>query len=157
MEQPGRDLRLSSLRKVSVALGLPGPGLRTVVEHFLAQPPDSVLVTSLRILCGGPDSWKVHLFNFVDAFRAGRDPELIASPPFERLHERLRCLMASTVEELCAECRAPAPGWCGGIGALPRPWFVAERESLKAFALVESPAAFRKRNIFVLENFLARA
>jgi hypothetical protein len=29
-------------------------------------------------------------------------------------------------------------------------------ESLKATALVESPAPFRKRNIFVLGNFLSR-
>ena len=157
MEQPGRDLRLSSLRKVAVALGLPGSGLRVIVEYFLGQPVDSVAVTSLRMLCDGPGSWKVHLFNFVDAFRASYDPELIASPPFEGTDRRLRSLTASTVEALCAECRGPVPGWCAAIGALPAPWFVAGRESLKASALVESPAAFRKRNIFVLNNFLARA
>jgi hypothetical protein len=34
---------------------------------------------------------------------------------------------------------------------------VAGRESLKAMALVESPVWFRRRNIFVLGNFLDRA
>ena len=66
-------------------------------------------------------------------------------------------LLASTVEMLCAERRMPVPWWCGGAGILPAPWFVSGVENLKALALVESPAHFRKRNIFVLANFLARA
>jgi len=156
MERPGRDVRLSSLYKVAAALGLPTRGVELVIDHFLQQPVDSVAVASLRMLCDGPDSWKTHLFNFVDAFRADRDPGLIASAPFEGADERVRCLIASTVEALCVECGIAAPGWCAGIGGLPDPWFVAGRESLKASALVESPAVFRKRNIFVLANFLSR-
>ena len=46
---------------------------------------------------------------------------------------------------------------CAGVGALATPWFVAGVENLKALALVESPTHFRKRNIFVLGNFLSRA
>jgi hypothetical protein len=40
---------------------------------------------------------------------------------------------------------------------LPRPWFVAGVENLKATALVESPLPFRRNNVFVLGNFLSRA
>jgi hypothetical protein len=40
---------------------------------------------------------------------------------------------------------------------LPAPWFVAGVENLKASALVESPVQFRRNNVFVLGNFLARA
>jgi hypothetical protein len=43
------------------------------------------------------------------------------------------------------------------VEALDSPWFVAGIENLKASALVESPVRFRKRNIFVLANFLERA
>ena len=157
MEARGRDLRLSSLRKLAEALGLPGRGVELAVEYFLRLPADSIAAASARVLCDGPDSWKVHLFNFVDAFRASRDPALIRSAPLERSEARIRSLMASTVEALCAECGLVAPEWCSGVGALSTPWFVAGRESLKAFALVESPAAFRKRKSFVLANFLSRA
>jgi len=50
-----------------------------------------------------------------------------------------------------------APDWAQKDHCLPEPWFVAEMESLKASALVESPAYYKKNNIFVLENFLKRA
>ncbi len=63
----------------------------------------------------------------------------------------------STVETVCAEVSLPSPGWCCGVEALDSPWFVAGIENLKASALIESPVRFRKRNIFVLANFLDRA
>lgn len=157
MEQPGHNARLSSLRKVASALGLPGGGLDILLAHFLAQPRDSILALSLQITVDGFDSWPTHLFNFVDAFRASRDTSLIASAPFEGTDERIRCLATSTVETLCRETAVACPGWCAGIAALDRPWFVSGVESLKAVALAESPAVFRKRNIFVLDNFLDRA
>lgn len=82
---------------------------------------------------------------------------LIDAPPFEATDEKIRCLMASTVEVLCREADMTAPPWCRAVGCLVNPWFVAGVESLKAMALVESPGHFRKRNIFVLDNFLERA
>ena len=48
------------------------------------------------------------------------------------------------------------PPWTGGVGPLERPWFVSGYENLKASALVESPARFRSRNVFVLAGFLDR-
>ena len=39
---------------------------------------------------------------------------------------------------------------------LDKPWFVSGFENLKSTALIESPLNFRKRNIFVLGNFLTR-
>jgi len=127
------------------------------VNEFLMLHPDSVEAAALRILEDGFDTWRIHLFNFVDAFRAPGDPALTRSAPPDSLDPRLRCMTASIVESLCHERAIPAPSWCLGIGPLPDPWFAAGVENLKAMALVESPAEFRARNIFVLGNFLERA
>ena len=93
----------------------------------------------------------------MDAFRkAESKQDYIQCPPCENLHPNIKALFASSVEALCVEQGLEIPNWCASINALECPWFVSETENLKAMALVESPALFRKRNLFVLENFLSR-
>ncbi len=138
------------------ALRLPKEGLDFLVEQYLKLLPDSVEDISMRMHLDGFDSWKIHLFNLVDRFRAEPDRDLIRHPPVGELDSRLQALIASTVEMICAEVGQRAPDWCRGIPWLDTPWFVSGMENLKAIALVESPAFFRKRNIYVLGNFLNR-
>lgn len=125
--------------------------------HLAAEALDSVAVLSARIVREGDDSWMQRLFEFTDSFRRAPTAGLQDSPPDARLSPRLKALWASAVEALCEEKRLPAPCWCAGIPGLAEPWFVSGLESLKASALAESPVWFRRRNIFVLGNFLARA
>jgi hypothetical protein len=99
--------------------------------------------------------WRYWLFEWVDEFRRTHDPSLLAAPA-EGLTAELRALQAAVAETLATETGLPLPLWCDGVGTLPEPWFVAGMESLKASALVESPLPFRRRNIFVLANFLSR-
>jgi len=157
LEQTDHNWRIDTLAKVAEALNLPGQGIDLVVDDFLRTRPDSIADVSMRMLLDGLESWKLHLFDFVDAFRTSHDARLVRDPPVHGLEARLAALCASTVEALCAEHESMAPPWCAGVPALPCPWFVAGIENLKASALVESPAWFRKRNIFVLGNFLSRA
>ena len=100
--------------------------------------------------------WRYWLFELVDDFRRTHRPELL-SPPARELSPQLQALFAGVVESLATEADLPIPAWCEQVKALPQPWFVAGIENLKASALVESPLPFRRRNIFVLANFLARA
>ncbi len=151
------DVRLSSLTRIASALGTPGAVVRSELERLLADDPDSVVAVSRKIHADGDASWKLWLFEFVDAFRRSPRRELVIAPPSPETRTRLRALFASTVEALCAERGEACPWWCGGVSGLPEPWFVAGIENLKAIALAESPTHFRKRNIFVLANFLARA
>lgn len=151
------DPRLSSLVKISSALGVPGLAIPTELGRVIAENPDSVVSVSRRICAEGDTSWKLWLFEFVDAFRRCPSGDLVAAPPVPEVSDRVRSLLASTAETLCGERNIPAPWWCGGVGPLASPWFVANVENLKATALVESPAQFRKRNIFVFDNFLTRA
>jgi len=150
------DPRLSTLIKIAAALGVPAPALRVELDRLITEDPCSLAALSRRI--GAEEgAWKLWLFELVDAFRRSPEEDLVASPPVRATTDRIRALLASTVEALCQECGLAPPWWCDGVGPLPSPWFVAGVESLKATALIESPAQFRRRNGFVLANFLARA
>lgn len=101
--------------------------------------------------------WKLELAQFVDDARRNMDT-LQHQPRFSVGYEHLRALAASTAEALAAEQGTERVSeWAAATPALKEPWFVAGMESLKAMALVESPVYFRRRNIFVLGNFLSRA
>lgn len=157
LESGRHDARLSTLQKVSQALGLSNRCMERAVQRCLGREVDSIPDVSERICLDGEASWPVHLFNFVDAFRRQARPELVAGPPDPETPARLEALLASTVETLCEEAGVLVPGWVWGVSRLGRPWFVSGVESLKALALVHSPPQFRKRNLFVLDNFLHRA
>jgi len=156
IETPEHDPRISSLDKVSGALGLPAAGIPALLDRFFLEDGRSFCSASVRIFADGFESWTIHLFDSIDAFRRDPNPSLISSNPVDEVHTSIRALIASTVEAVCAEFSLPSPPWCRAVEALKKPWFVAGIENLKASSLVESPVQFRKRNIFVLANFLER-
>lgn len=151
------DPKVSTLKGIARALGYPVGALEGRIQSLWSSDQDSIAIISEHILEEGAVSWKTWIFNFVDAYRACPDCRLIALPPHQDLASSLKALLASTVEALCAESKADVPDWCPSIPPLRDPWFPSEVENLKSMALVESSVYFRKRNIFVLSNFLARA
>jgi transcriptional regulator with XRE-family HTH domain len=156
LEKGDLDPRLSTVGKLGSALGHSPQAIARALDRCIGGPEDSLRSVSERIVDEGGRRWKLHLASFIDAFRRSPDPRLVEDPPDRDLAPRLRALLTSTAEALCDRHRIPAPDWCRGIPAVGEPWFVAGMESLKAIALVESPPHFRKRNVFVLENFLER-
>ncbi|KAB2842997.1 helix-turn-helix transcriptional regulator [bacterium] len=156
-ETGDQDSRLSTLENLSRGLGYPHGYLRNRIDSLWQDPVDSVAVVSYQILAGEAGAWRGPFFNFVDAFRRAQDKKaLVQAPPLPETPPELKALLASTVEALCAEAKIPPPDWCEGVTPLEDPWFVSGMENLKAAALMESPAYFRRRNIFVLGNFLER-
>ena len=99
--------------------------------------------------------WQVQFMDFVDDFRRNKDLKAVEKP-FALTDRRFDALLASTIEYLCDEMRLEAPAWVWAVPSLKEPWFLSGMESLKAIAIVESPVFFRRRKIFVLENFLYR-
>ena len=147
---------LEVLAKLAEALSLSGPQFRAYVDEYFSCLADSVYIVSRKIMEEGEKSWKTHLFNFVDAFRDKPDARLIDTPPCSRLSVKLKALITGVVETLCGEKGLSSPEWCVGVEPLSVPWFVAGLENLKTLAIAESSLHFRKRNIFVLADFLKR-
>lgn len=150
------DPKYSTLQKILTAVGHSPAALQSQIRILINTPPEAVVFTSQRIVKEKGGGWKIWFFNFVDAFRKNRQASYVAFPPILETSPPLKALLASTVETLCEAMDISLPDWCEGIPPLEEPWFVSEMESLKAMALMESPIHFRKRNIFVLENFLER-
>lgn len=66
--------------------------------------------------------------------------------------------LAATAEELARQFNLPLPEWTlAEERKLRRPWFASPMAALRAVLILESPAGFRARNLFVSENALSRA
>lgn len=104
----------------------------------------------------GVTDW-VSFFDAVDDVRRSRKFDALKRLYSRSRRTRERALLNSTACALAAECGDAPPWWAVRPMVLADPWFVANVESLKASALVESPLQFRRNNIFVLGNFLSRA
>ncbi len=116
----------------------------------------SARAISRHIVRDGDQSWKLWLYELVEEFRREPNLHLVQDPPSEELPPRLQCLLASTVEALCAENNLESPAWCAHVEPLSAPWFAMTTGTAKATVRMKCPPVFRKRNIFVPASFLAR-
>jgi len=120
-------------------------------------PPLSAVEASFLVQRDGSSSWRIHFMDLVDYFRRTLDTGCLLMPPSQKIGKKLYALLSSIVQQLSLDAGVSPPPWSTQPQFLEKPWFVAETESLKAFALLESPLSFRANNIFVLGNFLERA
>jgi hypothetical protein len=124
--------------------------------------PRSLAEVASRSLAG--DSFDRCLGNFLDEFCATpRSQMLAARPPLLAPTQgepgQIRdAYLAATAEELSRRTGDSPPRWVAEAGrTLHHPWFASPIGALRAVLLVESPAGFRARNLFVSENALSRA
>lgn len=110
------------------------------------------------------DSFDRCLANFLDEFYGMPDAAMLApEPPLLAPAQgemgRVRdAYLAATAEELARRTNVRVPAWIDAEERkLHRPWFASNLAALRAVLLVESPAGFRARNLFVSENALSRA
>jgi hypothetical protein len=110
------------------------------------------------------DSFDRCLANFLDEFYAAPDAKALAAAPMllaSDLGEPGRvqdAYLAATAEKLASDNHFPVPAWTDAEARkLHRPWFASSLMTLRAVLLLESPAAFRSRNLFISKNALTRA
>jgi hypothetical protein len=111
----------------------------------------------------GGDSFDRCLANFLDEFYgAPNAAALLPEPPrlspyLDRLGLVQDAYLAATAEYLASVYGFAVPIWVAAESRkLHSPWFASSLEALRAALILESPAAFRSRNLFVSENALTR-
>lgn len=98
--------------------------------------------------------------DFLDDLRWARDSDDVRArvaqePP--AVDERSDAYLAAVAEHVSAQHRIPAPAWCLAERLfLDQFWFPSATPALDARCIVESPAAFRRRNIFIGAGSLVR-
>jgi hypothetical protein len=104
------------------------------------------------------------LANFLDDFYSAPSaaallPEPVLLAPVLGESGRVQdAYLAAVAEILACDHQWPGADWIASPDRrLHRPWFASTLASLRAVLLLESPAAFRSRNLFVSENALTRA
>ena len=118
------------------------------------------VLETLAACVANRSGFQLEVSSFIDAFRRASEGErvaMIAAGP--QRSGPLEGLLAAVVSALCREVgMAPAPGWVNEVHS-PEPFFVipARGFALRLRLMLESPPAFRGRNVFVPENYLSRA
>jgi hypothetical protein len=123
-----------------------------------------ITLAEVAELASRGDSFDRCLANFLDEFYSAPSSSALAAEPaplaprFADLGRVQDAYLAATAEELARQFNLQRPTWVDAeTRKLHRPWFASPLAALRAVLLLESPAAFRSRNLFVTENALARA
>ena len=121
-------------------------------------------LAEVAALAAHGDSFDRCLANFLDEFYAAptagalADSPGLLAPQFGDTGLVQDAYLAATAEELARRFSFPSPEWAAHAErALHKPWFASPLAALRAVLLLESPPAFRARNLFVSENALSRA
>lgn len=101
------------------------------------------------------------LREFLDEYYLTQDREqrgvMLTDEPELTDDDRVNAYLAAVAEHLAIQNRSPVPAWTQQVQRfLRRPYFPIGLESLKASLIMESPAAFRRRMIFVSADPLYR-
>ena len=96
--------------------------------------------------------------DFLDGFYAHPQlrAELIRDEPPPTGDRRFDAYLAALAEHLAYHFGLPVPAWVHDPGRTLEQWWFPAGRAFHAVALVRSPAAFRRRGIFIDETFFMR-
>jgi hypothetical protein len=122
-------------------------------------------INSLREIADrsmNPEDFWLNFRDFLDGFYRSPGESAISEEPVS-LHGRMEgdhfdAYLAATGEHLAAKYRLAVPAWVRSPARILRsPYFAFGTHEGRMFLLVESPTAFRARNIFISADALNRA
>jgi len=108
-----------------------------------------------------PPEATARILQFVDDFRSRRrstQRQLLARTPGLTGSALIDAYLAGAAEYLSNEVGLPAPAWVEDPDRFLRTWWIeSDVPSARPTAVAQSPAAFRRRGVFVSEKALERA
>jgi hypothetical protein len=113
--------------------------------------PEREFHESVRALKGphDPSFTLAALNSLLSRLTATELREAIASAPTVELPPFLANYVAAMVETACEKRGLRLPAWVHSIAPLASPAFASTLQRLRLYLLTHSPAAFRRRNIFI--------
>ena len=123
--------------------------------------PGSLAEVARRAAAGG--SFEFELADFLHEFAFRGEESMLTVPPILLKDDASMgaiqdAYLAAVAASLAVRLGHPAPPWTRHPERiLPLPWFASPGRHMRALLLVESPAAFRERNLFVTANALSVA
>ncbi len=134
----------------------------TVRDWLRTTPPDPRAQTAAdsarRIICGEP--WSPVVRELLDSFALARDDNdlsrLVTAEPAP-VEPRVDAYLAAVVEHHCSQRAVAAPTWVlQPARFLTTWWWPGPTRALDALCVRDSPAAFRRRGIFIGKTTLHR-
>lgn len=103
------------------------------------------------LLANSPDTSHrlAELHDFLAGWRTGALSRAVRLLPTNELGAFEANYLAAMVEHTCVARGIEIPTWVCSIEPLPRPWFASSLKNLRLHLLTRSPAAFRRRNLFI--------
>lgn len=99
----------------------------------------------------------VGIREFLDAIRLHAAEDLIAERPADVANPVHQAYLGALAEHVATSRRMPVPAWVTEPDRfLDHLWFGADHAGFEALCLVQSPAAFRRRGIFISRGRLMR-
>src|SRR5262249_21339285 len=89
------------------------------------------------------------LSDFLSALSTEAFETAVAGADVRHLSPHVANILAAMVETMAVRLGAVAPPWTKAIKPLAEPYFASDLKALTAHLLMNSPPAYRRRNLFV--------
>jgi len=146
------QIRLSPARKAELQRSAARAGL-DVSAYVLARASSPAAEQFAQLVqAAGREHGRfalAELNTLLSCLTAGELQEAIAGGIPHHLGAQLANTLAAMVEIACSRCGVACPKWTRQIAPLPEPVFGSALLGLRLYLLTRSPAAFRRRNLFV--------